>query len=75
MPWFVEIEEIAKVAPLYCAGVYRGLFYWALDQVAVCRGIAGPLMYVANRRRIWGACEEIAACYHDPEFYVQEKQS
>ncbi|KAI1659302.1 hypothetical protein F4813DRAFT_354521 [Daldinia decipiens] len=65
MPWFIEIEELIKLGTLRRESLFRGIFFWALDAIQDYTGLTGPLVHVANRRRIWEACEDIALTYYN----------
>ncbi|KAK4102319.1 hypothetical protein N658DRAFT_506506 [Parathielavia hyrcaniae] len=42
---------------------YKKLYLW-LDKVTAPKyGVDGPFLSLANRRRIWGVCEQLAALY------------
>lgn len=65
MPWFFELDEFlsdSRKEGSLNHSLYR-LFVWA-DQITTPRvGKTGPFMGVANRRRIWGACQQISTRY------------
>ncbi|EKG10186.1 F-box domain-containing protein [Macrophomina phaseolina MS6] len=42
---------------------YKGLFLWLEKYTKPRKGLEGPFMGIANRRRIWGVCEQYAALY------------
>ncbi|PGH11856.1 hypothetical protein AJ79_04653 [Helicocarpus griseus UAMH5409] len=60
MPWFWElnmmIEEFEDLD-------YKNLYLWLDKATTPTYAMAGPFMGVANRRRIWGACTQIAERY------------
>lgn len=63
MPWFWELHEVIE-GNNYPDLDLRSLYLW-LDKMTTPRyGLTGPFLGVANRRRIWGPCEEIAEQYH-----------
>jgi hypothetical protein len=64
MPWFWELHELMRDAVLDPQTTdYRGLFLWAEQQTRPREGLRGPFMTIANRRRIWGVCEQLAEEY------------
>jgi hypothetical protein len=65
MPWFWEVQAyIAGVHDGKQACDYRALFMWLDQETKPMYAISGPFMGVANRRRIWGPCSELAERYH-----------
>ena len=65
MPWFFELNEFLEDAQREGRlnhSLYH-LFVWA-DKISAPRvGKKGPFMGVANRRRIWGVCQQISEAY------------
>ncbi|KAL1632887.1 hypothetical protein SLS58_011280 [Diplodia intermedia] len=65
MPWFFELHELMEDSRLVEDCDYRKLFLW-LEQETRPRGwMDGPFLAVANRRRIWAVCEQLAERYHE----------
>lgn len=63
MPWFWELEMLLQNAAFPEAFDYKGLFVW-IDHVTTPEyGMEGPFMGIANRRRIWKACQPLAPMY------------
>ena len=63
VPFFWEMLPLIDQSDLLPDFDYKTLFLW-LDKVTTPEyGIAGPFMHVANRRRIWGVCEQLAPAY------------
>lgn len=64
MPWFWELWLQYGMLGEYRHLVnLKGLYLW-LDKVTTPEyGMSGPFMGIANRRRIWGACQQIAGAY------------
>ncbi|RAH78375.1 F-box domain protein [Aspergillus japonicus CBS 114.51] len=64
MPWFWELQA-SKGQKLNDEVNYKQLYLW-LDKMTTARyGMDDAnLIGVANRRRIWGVCEELADRYH-----------
>jgi len=62
MPWFWELQELIAKCD-YRDVDFKDLYLW-LDKATIPRsGIAGMLLAIANRRRIWGVCEKIGDKY------------
>lgn len=62
-PWFWEIDDLVTERDFIPALDYKSLFLW-LDKVTTPKyGLEGPFMGVANRRRIWGVCGQLAPAY------------
>ncbi|WEW58298.1 hypothetical protein PRK78_003766 [Emydomyces testavorans] len=62
MPWFWELHTVIEAHQLEDID-YRRLYLWAETMTRPVFGMKGPFMGIANRRRIWAACEQIAAVY------------
>ncbi|KAH6681911.1 hypothetical protein B0J14DRAFT_577467 [Halenospora varia] len=63
MPWFFEIQELMKRPEKVEGKDLKGMLLWA-DKISTPRlGLTGPLMGLANCRRIWGVCEQLAKIY------------
>lgn len=65
MPWFWEFYSSQNPRDLPADVNYKRLYMW-LDKMTAARyGMDDlALIGVANRRRIWGVCEELASQYH-----------
>ena len=62
MPWFTELHAVLK-QPLPDNVNYRHV-YLALDALTTPKyGMRAEFLGIANRRRIWRACEQIADTY------------
>ncbi|KAK0645212.1 hypothetical protein DIS24_g8091 [Lasiodiplodia hormozganensis] len=64
-PWFHKLRSLiddATTPPEGCD--YRALFLWLYAQTRPRLWMSGPFMALANRRRLWGVCEQIADHYH-----------
>ncbi|KAK4041711.1 hypothetical protein C8A01DRAFT_45146 [Parachaetomium inaequale] len=64
MPWLTELGPLLldkqRDGPELS---YKALYLW-LDKVMAPRyGMEGPFLSLANRRRIWGVCEQLAPYY------------
>ncbi|KAF7326367.1 putative f-box domain protein [Mycena venus] len=65
MPWFWELHELVRDGTLNPKTTdYKGLFLWADKHTIPREGLRGPFMGVANRRRIWGVCLQLAEEYN-----------
>ncbi|KAF7326365.1 putative f-box domain protein [Mycena venus] len=65
MPWFWELHELVRDSTLNPKTTdYKGLFLWADKHTMPREGLHGPFMGVANRRRIWGVCLQLAEEYN-----------
>lgn len=64
MPWFWEIHILIKHGTVDDETTdYKGLFLWLEKNTEPRLGMEGPFLGVANRRRIWGVCEQYAPLY------------
>jgi hypothetical protein len=62
MPWFFELHELIDSEAF--EGInFKALLAWADKMTTAKVGMTGPSMGIANRRRIWGVCEELAERY------------
>ena len=63
MPWLTEMRLLLDKTRPGPEPSYRALYLW-LDKVTIPRyGMEGPFMGLANRRRIWSVCEQLAPRY------------
>ncbi|KAI5456951.1 hypothetical protein BGZ63DRAFT_408421 [Mariannaea sp. PMI_226] len=63
MPWFFEAHDFLDKSDKL-NGKSRKMIYRWLDQVTYPRRhISGPFMSIANRRRVWHVCEQLAEKY------------
>ncbi|KAL2864696.1 uncharacterized protein BJX67DRAFT_360590 [Aspergillus lucknowensis] len=63
MPWLWELQNyLAKHQDE--ALDYKALYMWLNKRTKPMYAMDGPFMGAANRRRIWGACVELAHQYH-----------
>ncbi|KLJ06740.1 hypothetical protein EMPG_17772 [Blastomyces silverae] len=61
MPWFWELHKVVREHPTDLD--YKNLYLW-LDTATVPKyGMDGPFLGIANRRRIWDACTQLAERY------------
>ncbi|KAF4543411.1 F-box domain-containing protein [Lasiodiplodia theobromae] len=74
MPWFTELHTLMRHGTVDEESTdYKGLFLWLDMSTRPRRGLAGPFMGVANRRRVWGVCEQYDALYQ-PRVKAKEKE-
>ncbi|KAJ7149032.1 hypothetical protein C8R43DRAFT_1128795 [Mycena crocata] len=74
MPWFWELHEDLRNGTLSPQMTnYKGLFLWAEKQTKPRTGLHGPFMTIANRRRIWDVCVQLADDYA-PRVAVKAKE-
>lgn len=64
MPWFFELHDLLDDEKLMENRDFRKLFLWIEKMTRPRLWMDGPFMGVANRRRIWGVCEQLAERYH-----------
>jgi len=63
LPWFFELHELLKDPEILRNQSAKALCIWA-DKVSTAKlGMTGPFLGLANRRRIWGVCEQLAGLY------------
>ncbi|OJD31475.1 f-box domain protein [Diplodia corticola] len=61
----VELHNVMQDPQLMTEDVdYRKLFLWLDHATTPKHWMDGPFLAVANRRRIWGVCEQLADTYH-----------
>ncbi|GME26538.1 hypothetical protein C8J57DRAFT_125102 [Neofusicoccum parvum] len=64
MPWFWELHALMRHGTVDPATTdHKGLFLWLDGATTPRRGLSGPFMGIANRRRVWGVCDQLAALY------------
>ncbi|KKY13208.1 putative f-box domain protein [Diplodia seriata] len=64
MPWFWELHVLMRHGTVDPEETdFKGLFLWLEACTRPRRGLEGPFMGVANRRRVWGVCEQYDALY------------
>ncbi|KAF1944979.1 hypothetical protein EJ02DRAFT_420029 [Clathrospora elynae] len=64
LPWFYELRTFANTA-VPEGFDWKGLFLWLDALTAPEFGNQGPLMGLANRRRIWNVCQQLAPLYKE----------
>jgi hypothetical protein len=72
-PSFWELDEFLRNISFPENFDGRGAFRWLNDMTKPSFGLSGPLMGIANRRRIWNSCLQLAPMYHemlDTEPYI-----
>ncbi|KAH7092485.1 hypothetical protein FB567DRAFT_588761 [Paraphoma chrysanthemicola] len=65
VPFFYELEDMLKDTTFPDTFDWRGAFQWLNEITKPKFGMDGPLMAIANRRRIWEACSQLAPLYHE----------
>jgi hypothetical protein len=60
MPWFWELTVHHESHPDID---YKGMFLWLEKTTRPKYGIEGPFIGIANRRRIWNVCKQLAPSY------------
>jgi hypothetical protein len=65
LPWLWELDELMASTTLPPNFDYKGLFLWLDSSTMPEIGIYGPLMGIANRRRIWGVCQQLLPLYKE----------
>lgn len=63
MPWFWEMDELIK-QPQPQDIDYRRFYFWLDQNTTPTFAMGPPFLGIANRRRIWYACEQMASAYH-----------
>lgn len=63
-PWFFELRELLEQGQtLSQTNNAQRIFHWADWSTRPRKWLTGPLMGVANRRRIWTVCEKLGEMY------------
>jgi hypothetical protein len=73
IPFFWELDGLLRSTELPKSFDWRGAYHWLNDVTKPSFGLSGPLMGIANRRRIWNSGLQLAPMYHemlDPEAYI-----
>ncbi|OJD38907.1 f-box domain protein [Diplodia corticola] len=74
MPWFWELHVLMRHGTVDPDETdFKGLFLWLEACTRPRRGLEGPFMGVANRRRVWGVCEQYDALYV-PRLRAKERE-
>lgn len=61
MPWFWELHKLVDEHSTDLD--YKNLYLWLDKATMPVYGMDGPFLGIANRRRIWGACTQLAEIY------------
>lgn len=64
MPWFWELHEVIEEQKSESFN-YRSFYLWLKETTAPVYGMEGPFLGIANRRRIWTPCRQLADLYHE----------
>lgn len=62
-PWFWEVSPLLKDGTFPGDFDYKGAFLWLHQLTTPAFGMTGPFMGIANRRRIWNACQDLVPAY------------
>ncbi|KAK0647023.1 hypothetical protein B0T16DRAFT_171869 [Cercophora newfieldiana] len=66
LPCFFELHQLMAEDPELLRGKnVKGLLLALHEMTRPMKGMTGPFMGLANRRRVWSVCEQIAALYWD----------
>lgn len=63
LPWFWESRTLLEDTILPETFDHKGLFLWINHITYPSYGLEGPFMGIANRRRIWDACQPLLPMY------------
>lgn len=64
LPWFFELQWLLeRDQTLLQTNNVQLIFQWAERMTRPQKWLSGPLMGVANRRRIWSVCEQLGGRY------------
>jgi hypothetical protein len=63
LPWFWEVSDLLNNTTLGDSFNFKNAFLWLNESTKARFGMEGPLMGIANRRRIWQACGQLAVDY------------
>ncbi|KAH6842295.1 hypothetical protein B0I37DRAFT_407388 [Chaetomium sp. MPI-CAGE-AT-0009] len=74
MPWMTELRLLLDNPRLAPEPNYKALYMWLIQVTTPRFGMDGPFMGLANRRRIWSVCEELAPRYFR-QLHVLPRQS
>ncbi|GME25859.1 hypothetical protein GTA08_BOTSDO09438 [Neofusicoccum parvum] len=64
MPWFFELHGLMEDEKLMEGRNFHKLYLWLEKMTRPKPWVNESFMAVANRRRIWGVCEQLAGLYH-----------
>lgn len=62
-PWLWELGNLATHLDLHPAFDYKAMFLWLEKVTRPKYGMEGPFIGIANRRRIWNVCTQLAPAY------------
>lgn len=63
-PWFFELQELLEKEQTFLeTNDAQRIFQWTEKMTRPKKWLTGPLMCVANRRRVWSVCEQIGGRY------------
>jgi hypothetical protein len=64
MVWLWELQQYFESPESSRVRNYKSLYLWLDKKTQPLYGLTGTFMGIANRRRIWGPCTELAERYH-----------
>jgi hypothetical protein len=64
VPFFWELDSLLKDTKFPNTFDWKGTFQWLNEITQGTFAMEGPLMSIANRRRIWEVCQQLAPSYH-----------
>jgi hypothetical protein len=73
VPFFFELKDLVKDMAFPDTFDWRGAFQWLNEITKPKFALEGPLNPIANRRRIWNACGQLASLYHE-KLYAEAYQ-
>ncbi|KAK2760401.1 hypothetical protein FQN54_002471 [Arachnomyces sp. PD_36] len=62
-PWFWELHELLDDLPATESFDFKKIYFWLDEVTTPVFGMRGRVMRLANRRRIWHACGQLAEDY------------
>jgi hypothetical protein len=65
LPFFWELDSLLKDTMFPDRFDWKGAFQWLNEITKGTFAMEGPLMSIANRRRIWEVCQQLAPLYHE----------
>lgn len=72
--FFWELKDLFKNTTFPDTFDWKGAFQWLDEITKGTFAMEGPMMSIANRRRIWSVCQQLAPLYHEKlnaEAYVE----
>lgn len=63
--FFWELMDLLKITTFPETFDWKGMFQWLDQTTKGSFAMEGPMMAIANRRRIWDACQQLAPLYYE----------